>query len=229
MGLTRLAVYRPVMALTVAVALVLFGIFSYFSLGLEQNPQLKLPIVTVQVVYPGASAQTVEEQVTRRIEDAIAGLGNIKTLSSTSRTGMAIITVEFAEGIDVDVATGDIQQRVSGVRRELPADAEEPSYFKLDFNDTPILYLAVTGGADADPSASSTASTGDRADAGQAQVELYRLADEVIRPRLETAGGVGRVELIGGRLQARADDLVRQAVQLDLSLSRVGAISGRGR
>jgi multidrug efflux pump subunit AcrB len=95
MGLTRLSVYRPVVALTVTVALVLFGVASYFSLGLEQNPQLKLPIVTVQVAYPGASAQTVEEQVTRPVEDAIAGLGNIKTLSSVSRTGLAVVTVEF--------------------------------------------------------------------------------------------------------------------------------------
>jgi HAE1 family hydrophobic/amphiphilic exporter-1 len=181
MGLTRLAVFRPVVALTVTVALLLFGVLSYFSLGLEQNPQLKLPIVTVQVVYPGASAQTVEEQVTRRVEDAIAGLGNIKTLSSTSRIGVATITVEFHEGINVDVAANDVQQRVSGVRREMPADVEEPSYFKLDFNDTPILYLAVTGNGESDGT------------------DLYRLADDVIRQRLETVGGVGRVELVGGR------------------------------
>jgi HAE1 family hydrophobic/amphiphilic exporter-1 len=100
-------VYRPVIALTVTAALVLFGIVSYFTLGLELNPQLKLPIVTVQVAYPGASAQTVEEQVTRPVEDAISSLGDIKTLSSTSRTGLATITVEFREGVDVDVAASD--------------------------------------------------------------------------------------------------------------------------
>ena len=72
MQLTRLAVYRPVIALTVTLALLLFGVLSYFSLGLEDNPQLKLPIVTVTAVYPGASAETVEDQVTRRIEDAIS-------------------------------------------------------------------------------------------------------------------------------------------------------------
>jgi HAE1 family hydrophobic/amphiphilic exporter-1 len=179
MGLTRLSVYRPVVALTVTVALVLFGVASYFSLGLEQNPQLKLPIVTVQVAYPGASAQTVEEQVTRPVEDAIAGLGNIKTLSSVSRTGLAVVTVEFNEGIDVAVAASDVQQRVSGARRELPSEAEEPSYLKLDFNDVPILYLGVTGSDD--------------------EVALYRIADEQVRPRLETAPGVGRVVVAGGQ------------------------------
>ena len=80
----------------------------------------------------------------RRVEDAVAGLGNIKTLTSVSRTGLATVTVEFNEGIDVDAAVNDVQQRVSGVRRDLPAEAEEPSFVKLDLNDVPVLYLAVT-------------------------------------------------------------------------------------
>lgn len=181
MKLTRLAVYHPIIILTLTAALVLGGLASYANLGLEQYPQLKLPIVTVQVTYPGASAQTVEEQVTRRVEDAVAGLGNVKSMTSVSRNNLATITVEFNEGIDVDVAAGDIQQRVSGIRRELPAEAEEPSYLKLDFNDVPILYLALTSSGEPD------------------DVELYRVADDLVRPRIETAGGVGRVVVVGGR------------------------------
>jgi HAE1 family hydrophobic/amphiphilic exporter-1 len=180
MSLTRLAVFRPVVALTVTLALVLFGMVSYFSLGLEQNPQLNLPIVTVQVVYPGASARTVEEQVARRIEDGIAGLGNIKTLTSVSRTGLATVTVEFNEGVDVDTAASDVERRVSGVRRDLPTEAEEPSFVKLDLNDIPVLYLAVTS------------SSGD-------PVQTYRIADDFVRPRLETVQGVGRVVVVGGQ------------------------------
>src|SRR5262245_6468670 len=180
MSLTRLAVFRPVVALTVTLALVLFGMVSYFSLGLEQNPQLNLPIVTVQVVYPGASARTVEEQVARRVEDAVAGLGNIKTLTSVSRTGLATVTVEFNEGVDVDTAASDVERRVSGVRRDLPTEAEEPSFVKLDLNDVPVLYLAVTS------------SSGD-------PVQTYRIADDFVRPRLETVQGVGRVVVVGGQ------------------------------
>ncbi len=121
MNLTRAAVYRPTIALILTVALLLFGVVSYFSLGLEQNPQVDVPIVTVTVSYPGASARTVEEQVTRRVEDAIASLGNIDTMTSVSRSGLATVTVEFKEGIDVDVAAADVQQRVSGIRRDLPS------------------------------------------------------------------------------------------------------------
>jgi HAE1 family hydrophobic/amphiphilic exporter-1 len=181
MSLTRTAVFHPVIALTLAIAIIIGGVVSYSTLGLEQTPQLNVPVVTVQVSVPGASPRTVEEQVTRKIEDAVAGLGNIKTLSSISQTGLATVTVELHEGIDVDVAVNDVQQRVSGIRRDLPAEAEEPSYLKLDLNDTPVLYLAVTG------------------QPGTDQTQLYRVADDTVRPRLETADGVGRVVVVGGR------------------------------
>jgi HAE1 family hydrophobic/amphiphilic exporter-1 len=181
MSLTKTAVFHPVIALTLTIAVVLGGLVSYTALGLEQTPQLNVPVVTVQVTIPGASPRSIEEQVTRKIEDAVAGLGNIKTLSSVSRTGLATITIEFREGLDVDVAVNDVQQRVSGVRKDLPAEAEEPTYLKLDLNDTPVLYLAVTG------------------QPGVNQTELYRVADDLVRPRLETANGVGRIVVVGGR------------------------------
>ena len=181
MKLTKLAVYRPVVALTVTLALAIFGVVSYFSLGLENNPTLKLPIVTVTASYPGASAQVVEEQVARKMEDAIATLGNIKTMTSTSSTGSSQIVVEFNEGVNQDVAAMDVQQKVSGVRSEMPSEVEEPSYGKLDFNGEPILNLAVT----------SARGAGD-------PLQLYRVADDVIRPKLENVEGVGRVTVIGG-------------------------------
>ena len=78
MNLTRTAVFHPVIALTIAAAVVIGGLVAYTGLGLEQTPQLDIPVVTVQVTVPGASPRTVEEQVTRKIEDAVAGLGNIK-------------------------------------------------------------------------------------------------------------------------------------------------------
>jgi len=181
MTLTRMSVYRPVVALTVTLALTLFGIMSYVSLGLENNPELNLPYVTVTAVYPGASAQTVEEQVTRPIEDAVSSLGGIKSMQSSSQVSLSQIIIEFEEGVNVDVAASDVQQKVSGVRRELPSEVEEPSYSKLDFNDQPIVNLAVTSVGEPDP------------------VRLYRVANDVVRPKLEGIGGVGRVTVVGGR------------------------------
>src|SRR5919112_1136930 len=210
MKLTRLAVYRPVIALTATLALLMFGVLSYFSLGLENNPELKLPIVTVTAVYPGASAETVEEQVTRKIEDAVAGLPRIKSIQSTSGTSVAQITIEFEEGVDVDIAASDVQQKVSGVRREMPTEVEEPTYAKLDFNDTPVLNLAVT------------ATTSGDAD----QTRLYRVANDVVRLRLENVPGVGRVEVFGGtvpevKIEVQPDKLRAYGLTLDEVASAV--------
>ncbi len=218
MKLTRLAVYRPVVAIVVTLALMMFGVVSYFGLGLENNPTLKLPIVTVTATYPGASAQVVEEQVTRKMEDAIATLGNIKTMTSRSQTGRSQITVEFNEGVNQDVAAMDVQQKVSGVRAEMPTEVDEPSYAKLDFNDTPILNLAVTSSTGAaDP------------------LQLYRIADDLIRPKLENIQGVGRVVVIGGaKPQVQVDVLPDRLQAYGLTLDdvttavRTQFISGSG-
>ena len=181
MKLTRMSVYRPVVALTVTLALTLFGLMSYVSLGLENNPELNLPFVTVTAAYPGASAQTVEEQVTRPLEDSISSLGGIKSMKSSSQVSLSQIIIEFEESVNVDIAASDVQQKVSGARRELPSEVEEPTYSKLDFNDMPILNLAVTSVGEPDP------------------VRLYRVANDVVRPKLEGIPGVGRVTVVGGR------------------------------
>lgn len=110
--------------------MVIFGIFAFFNLGLEQNPQLTVPIMTVTASYPGASAEAVEQDVTRPIEDAVVGVGNVKTMTSTSQTSLSTLTVEFQEGVNIDVAASDVQQRVSRILSTLPAGVEEPSYAK---------------------------------------------------------------------------------------------------
>ncbi len=206
MSLTRLSVFHPVIALTVTLAIVLGGIVSYLGLGLEQFPQLNLPIVTVQVTMPGASSRTVEEQITREIEDAVAGLGNIKTLSSVSRSGLATVTVEFLESVDVDVAVNDVQQRVSGVEQQFPIEAESPSYLKLDLNDRPVLYLSVTSDGPTD------------------ETQRFRVADDVVRKRLETVDGVGRVVVVGGREPEIEVEVLPDRLQAyNLTIAEVGA------
>ena len=181
MRLTQLSVFHPVIAITVAMTVVIFGVFAFFNLGLEQNPQLTVPIMTVTASYPGASAEAVEQDVTRPIEDAVVGVGNVKTMTSTSQTSLSTLTVEFQEGVNIDVAASDVQQRVSRILSTLPAEVEEPSYAKLDLNDVPVLNLAVSGPPGGDPT------------------ELYRVANDIARPALETSPGVGRVVVVGGQ------------------------------
>src|SRR4051794_25857869 len=204
MWLTRVSVYHPVVALTIAFAVVLAGCAAYATLGLELNPAINVPIVTVTAVYPGASAESVEASVTRPIEDAVAGLGGVKTITSSSQTNLATITVEFQEGTNVDVAASDVQQRVSGVQRTLPDEVEPPSYARLDFNDVPVLSLAVTTPGGADP------------------LVLYRIANDTIRPGLETVEGVGRVVVVGGQVPEVHVDILPDRLQAyGLTISEV--------
>src|SRR5688572_19559048 len=97
MGLTRLAIYRPIITFTVLAAVVLLGVMSLMSLGLEQSPPVNTPIVTVQVIYRGASSLMVEQQVTRFLEDAIASLTDIDTMTSSSSDAVAVVSVQFKD------------------------------------------------------------------------------------------------------------------------------------
>src|SRR5262249_26708382 len=179
--LTRLAIHRPLLALTVLVAVVVFGVVAFLGLGLEQSPTIKTPIVTVQIQYTGASAETVEQQVTRPVEGAIAPPSDIDTLTTVSSDSGAVLTVEWKEHVSVDVAATDVQQKVQSARRDIPAEIEEPTYLKVDLNDVPILYLALSS------------------DGRASAVDLFRAADDLVRRRIEQVDGVGRVKLVGGR------------------------------
>ena len=182
MGLTRLAIYRPIITFTVLAAVVLLGVMSLLSLGLEQSPPVNTPIVTVQVIYRGASSLMVEQQVTRFLEDAIATLTDIDTMTSSSGDAVAVVSVQFKDYVNVNTAMNDVQQKVQGVRKDLPADIDEPTYLKVDLNDVPILYLALTS-----------------RDGSAGPVDLYRVADDVVRRRLEQVDGVGRIRIVGGQ------------------------------
>lgn len=197
MGLTRLAVHRPLLALTFLVTLVMGGIVAYSGLGLDQLPDIRPPIVTIQAIYPGAGPEDVEQQVTRKIEDAVASLSDIEELTSTSSQGAAAITVRFRESVNIDIVALDVERAVNNVRRELPTDVEAPTIRKLDLNDQPIMYLALwtSGNRDA--------------------TEMYRVADELIRPRLEGLQGISAARPLGGR---------RPEIQVEVDPERLRAL-----
>ena len=181
MGLTRLAVYRPLVVLVAVASIILFGLVSYARLGLDQLPEIKIPVVTVIVPFPGAGPQEVEEQVTRKIEDALAALNDIDEISSISSQNQATVSVKFRESVNIDLVALDVERTVNNLRRELPSEIDSPTIRKVDVNDQPILYLALT-------SAGSRDST-----------ELYRIADDQVRPRLESLEGISSARVLGGR------------------------------
>ena len=178
-GLSALAIRRPVFTAMVMSALIVLGFFSYRRLPIDQFPAIDLPIVTVQTTYPGASASTVEREVTKRLEQAFNPVEQVKKITSISLEGVSQVIVEFQLTRPVDLAAQDLRSKLDGIRRNLPAGIDPPVVQKIDFGAMPIISLALSS----------------------PQVPLARLtalADETIRRRLESVAGVGEVRISGG-------------------------------
>lgn len=178
MGLTRVALARPVFILMVISAMVVLGLVSFSRLNAELYPNINLPVVTVVTTYPGAAPEDVERLITKPIEDAVAGLANVDVLTSSSSEGFSQVTIQFTDAANVDLAATDVERRIGSIRSTLPNDADAPSVLKLDPSQLPVLYLAYSGNLPLD--------------------RLYEVADNEIKPRLETQSGVASVDLSGG-------------------------------
>jgi HAE1 family hydrophobic/amphiphilic exporter-1 len=178
-GLSATAIRRPVFTAMVMVGLIVLGFFSYQRLAIDQFPAVDLPIVTVQTTFPGASAEAVEREVTRRMEEAFNPVEGVRNITSVSLEGVSQILIEFELGRAVDDAAQDVRSKIEGIRRSLPGDIDPPVVQKLDPAAQPILTLALSSGT-------------------LPMVELTTLADETLRRRLENVSGVGEVRVSGG-------------------------------
>jgi len=144
MNLTRTAIQRPVFILMLVCAAILMGMISYKSMRLELNPDVSFPVVTVTTIYPGAGPDEVSTLVSKKLEDAISGVSNLRELSSTSQEGASVVVANFELGTDINVALDDVRTRVDSIITQLPDDAERPTVVKFDNSSQPVLYLAYT-------------------------------------------------------------------------------------
>ena len=177
-GLSGVAIRRPVFTTMLMLGLVTLGIFGFRRLSIDQFPNVDIPVVTVQTVYPGASPETMEREVSRRLEEAFNTIQGVDRITSNSLQSVSLVIVEFDLDVDVDVASQDVRAKIEAVRRQLPADIESPVVQKFDPSALPIVSLAVSS---------------ERVPL----VDLTTLADETIRRRLEAVRGVGEVRLAG--------------------------------
>ena len=179
MILSDLSVTRPVFASVISLLLVAFGIVSFDRLSLREYPDIDPPVVSVDTSYPGASANIVETRITEVIEDRISGVEGIKFIESTSSDGRSRINIEFDVKRDIEAATNDVRDRVSGVIDNLPEEADPPDIQKADSSDDVILWLNVTS---------------DRLDT----LELTDYAKRYFQDRFSVVPGVARVRIGGG-------------------------------
>ncbi|HZR99250.1 MAG TPA: efflux RND transporter permease subunit [Chloroflexota bacterium] len=178
MGLTRVAITRPVFILMVISAMVILGLVSFTRLNAELYPNINTPVVTVLTTYSGAAPEDVERLITKPIEDAVAGIANIDNIQSFSSEGRSQVTITFTDAANVDLAASDVDRRVSAIRSTLPQDADAPSVLKVDPSQLPVLYLALTGSQPLD--------------------HMFLIAKDDVKPRLETLPGVASVAITGG-------------------------------
>ena len=179
MFLSDLSIKRPVLSTMMIMALVVLGLFSYRRLSIDAFPDVEFPFLIVQTRYPGASPESVEREVTKKIEEAVNPVQGVKTLTSTSTEGFSMIFIQFNLGTKVMDAQADVRAKIDAIRLDLPNDIDPPVISRADPGAQPIMSLSVRG-------------------EGWRLRELTELADEVISRRIENIPGVGNVSVVGG-------------------------------
>jgi hydrophobe/amphiphile efflux-1 (HAE1) family protein len=178
-NLSAWSIKKPVPTIVIFLILMVMGWFSFISLGIDTNPNIDVPTVSVTVTQPGAGPAELEFQVTKKIEDAVAGLGNIDELRSTVTDGTSTTTINFVLGTNTDRATNDVRNAVAQIRQNLPQDINDPIVKRLEFSGGPIMTYAV------------------RSDKRSVE-ELSNLVDQTISRALLAVRGVAQVKRVGG-------------------------------
>src|SRR3984957_2273005 len=182
MDLRRISAWsisNPVPTTVLFLVLTVMGIFSFFTLGIDENPNIDLPIVSVTVTQSGAAPSELETQVTRKIEDAVAGVGNIKHITSVVNEGVSTTTIEFVLGTNSDRAVNDVRNEVSKIRQQLPQGIDEPVIERLEFTGSAFVTYTVSSDK-------------------LSVEELSWLIDNNISRNLLSVPGVGQVQRSGG-------------------------------
>ncbi len=196
MILSDLSIRRPVLATVMSLLIVLVGLIAFDRLPVREYPNIDAPVVSVRTVYPGASAEVMESQVTKPLEDALSGIEGIRTIKSVSREEVSQITIEFIQSRDPEAAANDVRDRVARTRGLLPEETDDPVVAKIEADAQAIIWLAFSS---------------DR----QTPLEITDYADRVVADQLKTLPGVASV-IIGGER--------RYAMRLWLDPERMAAL-----
>ena len=143
MNITRFSIQRPVGISMIVAFFVVLGAYSYYRIGVELLPDVNTPYVTVRVKYPGASAESVEQEIVRPVEDALSSLSDVKKITSTASYEQARIGLELEFAADADLSAIEATKKVEAIKNKLPEEAEAPVVIKRDLNAKPIVEMAV--------------------------------------------------------------------------------------
>lgn len=178
MNLSKLSVKRPVTVLMITFIIILLGSVSLSRLPIDLLPKIEVPVAIVSTSYSGVGPQEIEKLITQPVEEALATVNDIKSISSISSEGNSIVIAEFNFGVDMDFASLEMREKIDMVKGFLPDDASEPMVLKIDPNALPIIQLSLSGSRDL--------------------ASMQTIAEETIKPRLERLDGVASVDISGG-------------------------------
>jgi multidrug efflux pump len=180
MSLFELCIRRPVLATVLSLLVLVIGAISYTRLAVREYPKIDEPVVSVQTNYPGASADVVESQITKVLEDSLAGIEAVELMTSASRSETSQINVRFRLTRDPDSAAADVRDKVARVRARLPDGIDEPVIAKVETDAFPILWMAVTQGS-------------------RTPIEVSDYLARYVKPRLSVLPGAADVWIFGER------------------------------
>ena len=195
MGLAALCVRRPVFATMLIMALVVLGVAGFIQLGVDLIPKVDLPIATVTTVLPGASAEEMETEVTKPIEESINTIQGIDELRATTVEGVSRVIVTFVLEREIEQATQDVRDKVSAILRNLPDGIQPPLIEKVDPDASPVMSITVSG--------------------DRSLREITEIADKQIKQQLEGVSGIGQVLLVGGR---------KRAIQIEVDADKLNSL-----
>jgi hydrophobic/amphiphilic exporter-1 (mainly G- bacteria), HAE1 family len=178
MILSDLSIKRPVFAAVLMLALVTLGLFSYRRLSVEMFPSVEIPVISIVTKFPGASPESIEREVSKKIEEAVNQIAGVKHVMSYSRESVSTVVVEFRLEEKINEVSQEARAKIAAIRGNLPTAIEEPIIQKLDMNAMPVVSLAVKG-------------------KGMSGKELTSLVEKKIKRRLENVSGVGKVDMVG--------------------------------
>ncbi|HTN53630.1 MAG TPA: efflux RND transporter permease subunit [Anaeromyxobacter sp.] len=175
----RTFIQRPIFTSMLLLAVVVFGLFSYPRIGVDQFPDVEFPVVTVTTVLPGADPDIMEKSVSKPLEESLNTLSGLDTLRSSNFESVSMVVIRFDLGRPVDVAAQDVRDKVQATLSQLPKEIQTPVVQKLDLNAQAIVQLALTGPLPVQ--------------------DLTKLAEDGLKPALQRLPGVGSVDVVGGR------------------------------
>ncbi|UVK40620.1 efflux RND transporter permease subunit [Mesorhizobium sp. AR10] len=143
-GFTALFIRRPVMAFVLNTLIAVAGLAAFYGVEIRELPDVDRPVITVSTAFEGAAAETVDRELTDTIEGAVARVSGVKSISSTSSFGSSRVTIEFNDGVDLNVAASDVRDAVGRIANQMPDTADAPRIVKADANSEPVMRLAVT-------------------------------------------------------------------------------------